>query len=61
MVLDRFIVGAAPSQTDTVAGEGVITGFGFTVKLLLAEVVPHEPPEVVSVNVTGEADEEDAV
>ena len=36
-------------------------GLGLTVKLLLADVVPHEPPEVVRVNVTGEVDDADAV
>ena len=36
-------------------------GLGFTVKLLLADVVPHEPPDVVRVNVTGEVDDADAV
>jgi hypothetical protein len=32
--------------------EVVAIGFGFTVCDLLADVVPHEPPLVVSVNVT---------
>jgi hypothetical protein len=36
-------------------------GFGFTVSVLLAVVVPHEPPLVVSVKVTLDAEEDDAV
>ena len=36
-------------------------GLGLTVKLLLAEVVPHAPPEVVKVKVTGEVEDADAV
>jgi hypothetical protein len=37
------------------------TGFGFTVNDLFADVVPQEPPPVVSVSVTVAADVADAV
>ena len=50
-----------PWQTAARAGPALTVGFEFTVKLLLAEVVPHKPPEVVSVKVTGEVDEDEAV
>jgi hypothetical protein len=36
-------------------------GFGFTVNDLFADVVPHDPPLVVSVSVTGELDDAEAV
>jgi hypothetical protein len=36
-------------------------GLGFTVNALLAVVVPHEPPLVVSVKVTLDADDADDV
>jgi hypothetical protein len=36
-------------------------GFGFTVSVLLAVVVPHEPPLVVRVKVTLDAEDADAV
>ena len=36
-------------------------GFGLTVKLLLADTFPQPPPDVVSVKVTGEVDDADAV
>ena len=36
-------------------------GFGLTVIFLVANVVPHDPPAVVSVNVTGVPEAADAV
>jgi len=39
----------------------VITAFGLTVIVLVAFVVPHDPPEVVNVNVIGVVDPADAV
>ena len=51
----------APWQIAAVAEPALTVGFGLTVNDLLAEVVPHEPPLVVSVNVTGEAEVELAV
>ena len=36
-------------------------GFGLTVSCLLANVVPHEPPLVVRVNVTGVEEDNEAV
>jgi hypothetical protein len=50
-----------PWQTAATAEPAFTVGFRFTVKLLLADVVPHEPPEVVNVNVTGLVDVADAV
>ena len=50
-----------PWQIPVTAVPAFTVGFGFTVNDLFAEVVPHEPPEVVSVNVTGEVDDADAV
>jgi hypothetical protein len=44
-----------------IAEPALTVGLGFTVRVLLAEVVPHEPPLVVSVNVTLDAEDEDAV
>ena len=61
ILLDNVILGAPPLHTDTVAGVGVITGLGFTVKVLLADVLPHEPPDVVSVKVTVAGAEDEAV
>ena len=39
----------------------VITAFGLTVIVLVAFVVPHDPPEVVNVNVIGVVDPAEAV
>ena len=50
-----------PWQIAATAEPTFTVGFGFTVKLLLADVLPHEPPEVVNVKVTGEADDAEAV
>ena len=47
-----------------IAGTPVPTltvGLGLTVKVLLADVVPHEPPAVVSVSVTEAGEDEEAV
>ena len=51
----------APWHIPVTAEPAFTVGFGFTVKLLLAEVVPHTPPDVVSVKVTGEVEDTDAV
>jgi hypothetical protein len=50
----------APWQMAATA-EVLAVGFGLTVNVLLAEVVPHEPPLVVSVSVILVPAEEDAV
>ena len=60
-LLDNTIAVALPLQIAEVEGVGVITGLGLTVMVLLADIVPHEPPPVVSVKVTVAGAEEDAV
>jgi hypothetical protein len=55
------VVVVPPWQIATSPEPALAVGFAVTVSDLLAEVVPHEPPEVVSVRVTGEVDEADAV
>ena len=50
-----------PWQIAATAEPAFTVGFGFTVKLLLAEVLLQEPPDVVNVNVTGLVDEAEAV
>src|SRR5664280_497006 len=41
-----------PWQIDATAPPALTVGFGLTVRILLPEVVPHDPPAVVSVKVT---------
>ena len=55
------MLGALPLHTDTADGVGVITGLGFTVNVLVADVLPQEPPDVVRVSVTVAGAEDDAV
>ena len=50
-----------PWQIAVNADPALTVGLTFTVRVLLAEVVPHEPPDVVSVNVTVEGAVADAV
>lgn len=50
-----------PWQIAVKAEPAFTVGFSLTVTFLLADVVPHTPPEVVSVNVTGDVDDADAV
>ena len=50
-----------PWQINATADPAFTVGFGFTTIVFVAEVVPHEPPEVVRVKVTGEVDDADAV
>ena len=50
-----------PWQRTSVSETELITGFGFTTRVLLAEVIPHEPPAVVNVKVTGVEEDVDAV
>ena len=50
----------APEQMAATAVNVGVT-FGLTVKLLVADVVPHEPPLVVNVRVTLAAELDDAV
>jgi hypothetical protein len=50
-----------PWQIAAVAEPALTVGLGLTVKILLAEVVPHEPPEVVNVSVTEPGADADAV
>ena len=50
-----------PWQIAVSAEPAFTVGLGFTTKLLLADVEPHDPPEVVSVNVTVAGAEDDAV
>ena len=50
-----------PWQIDAIAEPAFTVGFGFTVNDLPAEVAPHKPPDVVSVNVTEDAELDDAV
>jgi hypothetical protein len=52
---------APPWHIALSAPPALTVGFGFTTKDLLAEVVPHDPPVVVKVNVTGLDDDDDAV
>ena len=54
VVVPPWQIAATPEPAFTV-------GFGFTVNDLLADVLPHEPPDVVRVNVTGDVDDADAV
>ena len=56
-----IVAGVALWHTVTVPPLVGAAGFTLTVKDLFAEVVPHEPPLVVRVKVTGEPDEADAV
>ena len=56
----KDIFGPFPLQILAVVGL-VTTGFGFTVTCLFADIVPHEPPPVSSVKVTGVDEEEEAV
>ena len=51
----------APWHIAAIAPPAFTVGFGFTVIVLLALVVPHEPPDVVSVNVTEATDDDEAV
>ena len=48
-------------QIAATAEPAFTVGLRFTVNDLLAEVVPHEPPELVRVNVTGDVEEAEAV
>ena len=50
-----------PWQIAATADPALAVGFGFTVNVLLADVVLHKPPAVVSVKVTRAGDEADAV
>ena len=50
-----------PWQMAATAPPALTVGFGFTVSVLLAVVVPHDPPAVVKVNVTLDTDDADAV
>ena len=50
-----------PWQIAVTAPPALTVGFGLTVKLLLADVVPHDPPLVVRVKVIGVVDVADAV
>jgi hypothetical protein len=50
-----------PWQIAATAEPALTVGLGLTVSVLLAEVVPQDPPAVVSVNVTDEGEEEEAV
>jgi hypothetical protein len=50
-----------PWQIAATAEPAFTVGLGFTVRFLLADVVPQEPPVVVNVNVTGLVDVADAV
>ena len=50
-----------PWQIAAVALPVLTVGFGLTVIVLLALVMPHEPPDVVKVKVTEATDEADAV
>ena len=50
-----------PWQIAVVADPAPTVGFGFTVSDLPADVVPHEPPLVVSVKVTGVDEDDEAV
>ena len=50
-----------PWQIAVSAPPTFTVGFGLTVNCLLADVIPHEPPLVVRVNVTGVKEEEVAV
>ena len=61
ILLDNAMLGALPLHTDTADGVGVITGLGFTVNVLVADVLPQEPPDVVRVSVTVAGAEDDAV
>ena len=47
-----------PGLADTLTVGAIV---GFTVKVLLAAIVPHDPPLVVSVNVTDDGAVADAV
>ena len=42
-------------------GPTFTVGFGLTVNSVLANVLPHEPPLVVRVNVTGVEEDNEAV
>ena len=50
-----------PWQIAVTAPPAFTVGFAFTVSDLFAEVVPHEPPLVSSVKVTGLDEDDDAV
>ena len=50
-----------PWQIAATAEPAFAVGFGFMVIDLVALVVPHEPPDVVSVNVTEAGADDDAV
>ena len=50
-----------PWQMVAMEGPTLTVGFGLTVNCVLAEAVPHEPPLVVRVNVTGLEEEDEAV
>ena len=54
VVVPPWQIGARPEPTFTV-------GAVVTVIFLLALVVPHEPPDVVKVKVTGELEDTEAV
>ena len=50
-----------PWQIAAIGPPAFTVGFGLTVSCLLANVVPHEPPLVVRVNVTGVEEDNEAV
>ena len=50
-----------PWQMAATAEPAFTVGLGFTTKLLFADVVLQEPPDVVNVSVTGLVDVADAV
>ena len=51
----------APWHIAAMAPPAFTVGFGFTVIVLLALVIPQKPPDVVRVNVTEATDDADAV